>query len=99
MQTIVQIFKINEQRTGSKEGRAWAMQDAECALLDESGAIQQIGVLQLPKDMQGEKAPKPGVYMGSFSLRAGLRDRRIEAVLAGLTLIPNKAAQRPVGAS
>jgi len=82
--SIIKIIKVNEKRTGSKDGRAWEMQDAECILLDENGEEQQVGVLPLPKHLRGDTAPGRGVYLGSFALQAGLRDRRIEAVLTGL---------------
>ena len=93
MQSIVQIFKVNEPRSGEKNGRKWMMQDAECALLNETGGIEQVGVLMLPRELVGDKAPKPGVYTGTFSIRAGLRDRRIEAVLDALTLIPTRTVK------
>jgi hypothetical protein len=83
--SLVQVIKVNELRTGSKDGRAWEMQDAECILLDDEGQPAQVGVLMLPKAMRGEHAPKRGVYVGAFSLMAGMRDRRIEAQLVNLT--------------
>ena len=82
--SIIKIIRVNDLRTGTKDGRAWAMQDAECILLDESGVEQQVGVLSLPKHLRGESAPARGIYLGAFALQAGLRDRRIEAVLTGL---------------
>lgn len=81
---LIQIIKTNEPRSGVKDGRPWSMQDAECLLLDDNGQPSMVGVLQLPKDLMGDKAPKPGVYTGSFALKSGLRDRRIEAVLTSL---------------
>lgn len=84
MQSLIQIIKINELRSGNKDGRAWSMQDAECILLDENGQPDQVGVLQLPKNLMGENAPLRGTYLGSFALAAGMRDRRIEARLTGL---------------
>lgn len=83
--SLVQVIKVNELRTGSKDGRAWEMQDAECILLDDEGQPAQVGVLMLPKSMRGDNAPKRGVYVGAFSLQAGMRDRRIEAQLVNLT--------------
>lgn len=83
--SIIQILKVNEKRTGNKGGRDWAMQDCECALLSDAGEIEQVGVLQLPKDMMGDAAPKVGTYMGAFALRAGMQDRKIVAVLTALT--------------
>jgi hypothetical protein len=41
-------------------------------------------VLSLPKHLRGDAAPQRGIYLGSFALQAGLRDRRIEAILTGL---------------
>ena len=86
MHAIVQIIKVNEARSGNKDGRAWEMQDAECILLTENGEADQVGVLMVPKDLRGKV--ERGTYTGSFTLRASLRDRRIEAVLVGLTPLP-----------
>lgn len=83
--SIIKIIKVNELRKGSKDGREWAMQDAECILMDENGEEQQVGVLMLPKHLRGENAPERGIYSGAFTLQAGMRDRRIEAVLLDLT--------------
>lgn len=83
--SIIQILKVNEKRTGNKNGRDWAMQDAECALLNDTGELEQVGGLELPKELMGDAAPKPGVYLASFALRAGMRDRKIVAVLTALT--------------
>jgi hypothetical protein len=82
--SIIQILKVNDLRKGNKNGRDWAMQDCECMLLTDTGGVEQVGVLQLPKDMMGESAPAPGIYLGSFALRAGMQDRKISAVLTGL---------------
>lgn len=82
--SIIQILKVNDLRTGDKNGRKWSLQDAECTLLSDTGEVEQVGVLQLPRDMVGDAAPKPGVYIGSFALRAGMQDRRIQAVLTAL---------------
>ncbi|MBA2675546.1 hypothetical protein [Ramlibacter sp.] len=83
---ILQIIKVNEERTGVKDGRPWAMQDCECILLDDNMQPDQVGVLSLPKDLRGKV--QPGRYTGSFALKADLRSRRIEAQLTGLTPIP-----------
>ncbi len=94
--SIIQVLKVNEKRTGTKNGRDWAMQDCECALLLETGELEQVGVLQLPKDMMGDTAPKPGTYLGSFALRAGMQDRKIAAVLTALTPYTVPRAASPV---
>lgn len=88
MQSIIQILKVNDARAGSKEGRPWQMQDAECLLLKETGEVDQVGVLMLPKDLQSPPGMPPkvqtGVYLGSFALRPNMASRRIEAQLIGL---------------
>lgn len=96
--SIIKIIKVNEPRSGVKDGRPWSMQDAECILLDENGEEQQVGVLQLPKNLMGEHAPQRGIYLGAFALRAGLRDRRIEAMLTALQpyAVPKAPAPAPV---
>ncbi|MBS0315630.1 MAG: hypothetical protein JSR49_00735 [Proteobacteria bacterium] len=82
MQAIIQVIKLNDLRSGVKDGRPWELQDAECILLNDKGEPDQVGVLSLPKDLRGKV--ERGTYTGSFALRASLRDRRIEAVLTGL---------------
>lgn len=85
MQSILQILKVNDPKSGvsKKTGNAYDMQDAECLLLEDTGEVNAVGVLQIPKSMRGAVAP--GVYVGTFALRAGMMDRRIEAVLTGLS--------------
>lgn len=82
MHAIIQIIKVNDVKNGTKDGRAWEIQDAECILLTDDMKPDQVGVLTLPKDLRGKVAP--GVYTGSFTLKSDLRTRRIEAVLVGL---------------
>ncbi len=85
--SIIQILKVNELKKGvsSKNGRPYEIQDCECALLADTGELEQVGVLQLGRDMMGDNAPKVGTYSASFALRAGMTDRKIGAVLTGLT--------------
>lgn len=82
MQSVLQIFKVNDPRSGEKDGRKWEMQDAECGLLDADGVVQSVGVLPIPRDLIGKA--QPGVYIGSFALRPDLRTRRIMPILTGL---------------
>ena len=90
--STIRILKVNEKRSGNKNGRDWSMQDAECILLSDTGEVEQVGVLQLPKVMMGDAAPAPGVYVGGFALQAGMMDRRIGAILTSLTPVPLKGA-------
>lgn len=91
MQSILQIIKVNEEKTGVKDGRPWAIQDCECILLKDTGEPDQVGVLSLPKDLRGKVVP--GTFLGTFALRADLRSRRIEAVLTGLQPYAAKQAK------
>lgn len=96
MQSIIQIFKVNDARRGEKDGRKWEMQDAECGLIGDSGVIESVGVLPIPKDLI-DKA-KPGVYIGSFALKPDYKTRRILPVLTGLQEYTVKAAPAPAPA-
>ena len=95
--SILKIIVVNEARSGTKDGRAWEMQDAECVLLNEDGSPRQVGVLSIPKELRGKV--QPGDFTGSFALKPDLRSRRIEAVLTGLTPLPQnwhrKGGQAP----
>jgi len=84
MQSILQVLKVNEVRKGisSKTQRPYEMQDAECLLLKETGEVDQVGVLQIPRELLGKVVP--GVYLGSFALRPNMASRRLEAQLTGL---------------
>ena len=95
MQSIIQILKLNDPKTGvsRKTGNPYDMQDAECLLLNDDGSVDQVGVLQVPKTLR-EKV-KPGVFTATFALHANFASRRIEAVLTGLVEIPPAAARTP----
>lgn len=94
--SIIQVLKVNEPRSGVKDGRSWDMQDAECALITPEGEIHQVGVLRIPRSLR--EVVKVGHFTASFSLQASMKDRRIESVLTGLTPIPMpglKSASKP----
>jgi hypothetical protein len=91
MQSILQILKVNEIKEGKAKatGNEYRLQDCECVLLDEKGDVGEVGVLSLPRDWIGNV--KPGIYLGSFALRANKGregGRRIEAVLTALNAHP-----------
>lgn len=84
--TFIKIIKVNEKRSGTKDGRVWEMQDAECVTLDENGELLQVGVLPLPKSMMGDKAPVCGTYTAIYGMQVGMRDRKIGPAIIGLSL-------------
>jgi len=89
MQTIIQILKVNEARSGEKNGRKWEMQDAECILLNDDGSVGEVGVCQIPKDLINKVGP--GIYTAAFTLRANKSregGRRIEASFTNFIPVP-----------
>lgn len=90
--SIIQVLKLNDpiKGTSQKTGRPYDIQDCECLLLNESGTVEQVGVLTIPNDLRGKV--EPGTYMGTFSLRADRQTRRIGSVLTGLTPITSGAS-------
>ena len=103
--TRIQIFKINELRTGvgKQSGRAYAMQDCEVGICTSTGAIEEVGVLMLPKELTDQRddkgtvtsrAPAPGLYDATFTLGTD-QQRRVIARIASLT----PAQPRPVASA
>lgn len=92
MQSIIQVLKLNDPKTGisKKNGNAYDMQDAECLLLNDDGSIDQVGVLQVPKSLREKIAV--GTFRGSFAMQANFASRRIEAVLTDLVPVPVKGS-------
>jgi len=90
MQSFIKILLVNKARNGIsvKNNKPWEMQDAECVIMNDDGSPAQVGVLQLPKTLMGDNAPKAGDYAASFALVSGMTDRRINAVLTSLTPLP-----------
>lgn len=97
MQSILRILKVNEARSGvsSKTGKPYEMQDAECLLLKDTGEVDQVGVLQIPKALMGTVTV--GDFIGTFCLRPDMASRRINAVLVGLTPYAVKGTPASVG--
>lgn len=84
MQSVIQVLKVNEVRKGisRKTQNPYEMQDAECLLLTAEGTIDQVGVLQIPRELMGKV--QQGTFTASFALRPNMSSRRIEAVLTNL---------------
>jgi len=84
MQSLLQIIVVNPVReiTMRATGNKFTVQDAECMLLDDGGKPVKVGVLRIPEPLR--KDVRPGVFIGTFGLDAGYKDRQIEAILTGL---------------
>jgi hypothetical protein len=94
MQTLIKILKVNELKKGisARTNKPYEMQDAECLLMNDDGSVGSVGVLQLPKSLMGINLPSAGDYTAKFSLQSGMTDRKINAVLTGLTPIQRTKA-------
>lgn len=92
--SLLQIIKINDAKSGTKDGRTWEIQDAECILLNDDGTPSQVGVLMIPKELRGKA--QVGVFTGTFALRPNLSTRRIEAILTNLVPVPVGSKQPKV---
>lgn len=88
MQSLLQIIVLNPARLVPpkerlKPGQAqFEVQDAECLLLNDDGTPKQVGVLDIRQELRG--VARVGVFMGSFAMEVGWKDRKIGAVLTGL---------------
>lgn len=91
MQSTVQIFKVDEVKRGTskKTGNAYEIHTAQAALVDAAGNVDTVGVLEIPPDLRGKV--QAGVYIGSFAMKTNFQNGRIEAVLTGLTAIPDRS--------
>lgn len=91
--SIIQIIKVGEVQDKTFEGRSYQIQEAECILLNDDGTPESVGVLRLSDKMRGQNAPKVGTYTATFSLQPSPKDRKIGAVLTGLTAVNRSAAK------
>jgi hypothetical protein len=83
----IRIFKLDEVVKGisTKTQKPWERHTAQCALMNDKGELEKVGVLDIPPTLR-EKA-KPGDFRGVFALTTReFGDRRglIEAVLTDL---------------
>lgn len=87
MNVFLQIIAVNPIRegVGKQSGQAYRMQDCECLILKDDATPVEVGVLMLSKEQVGHVTP--GIYAGTFALRADKSregGRRIGAVLTSL---------------
>ena len=97
MQSIIQIFKLDEVKKGTskKSGQPYEIHTAQAALIDDAGDIDTVGVLDIPPALRGQV--NPGTYRGTFAMKTNFMNGRIEAVLTGLTAM-GSAKPAPVQA-
>jgi hypothetical protein len=85
MQSTIQIFKLDEVKKGisKKTGSPYEIHTAQAALIDATGQVDTVGVLDIPQALR--ETVKPGLFTGSFAMKTNFASGRIEAVLTGLT--------------
>lgn len=96
MQSTITIFKLDEVKKGTskKTGQPYEIHTAQAALIDDAGAIDTVGVLDIPQALRDQV--KPGTYRGSFAMKTNFMNGRIEAVLTGLVPVgPAKTSPAP----
>jgi hypothetical protein len=94
----IQVLKVNELQSGisKKTNLPWDRLTAECMLLDDNGALLEVGKLTIPKPLR-EKVTV-GTFVASFTLvvaRMGDRKGEIETSLTDLTPIGKTPAVLP----
>lgn len=84
MQSTIQIFKLDDVKKGisKKTGKDYEIHTAQAALIDAAGNVDTVGVLDIPKELQGKV--NPGRYTGTFAMKTNFMNGRIESVLVGL---------------
>lgn len=88
--SLIQIIKVGPVQNREYDGRKYDVQEAECILINDDGTPEAVGVLRLGESMRGEKAPALGTYSAKFSLMPSPKDRKIGAVLTGLTPVQQR---------
>lgn len=91
--SLIQIIKVGAVQDKKWEGREYQVQEAECLLLDEHGEVESVGVLRLSEKFRKDP-PTKGTFQAVFSLVASPKDRRIGAIVTGLTPVPPNALKR-----
>jgi len=90
--SLIQIIKVGPVQNREYDGRKYDVQEAECILINDDGTPEAVGVLRLGESMRGDKAPPLGTYSAKFSLMPSPKDRKIGAVLTGLTPVQQRKA-------
>lgn len=98
MTSLIQILKVGVVQDKKWEGREYQVQECECVLLTPEGEMESVGVLRLSEEFR-KNPPAKGTYSAVFSLVASPKDRRIGAVVTGLTAVAVNAIKRVVSPS
>lgn len=98
MSSLIQILKVGAVQDKKWEGREYQVQEAECVLLNQDGELESVGVLRLSEAFRKDP-PARGTYQAVFSLVASPKDRRIGAIVTGLTPVPAGAVKRASAAA
>jgi hypothetical protein len=100
--TILEILLVNTKTGKSKRPpfNDYSISEAHCVLRNTEGQAGAVGVLTVPKELEG--VAKPGLYTASFSIEAptyGENQGKVIAVLKGLVPVPPGAFRGNVAPS
>lgn len=88
--SVIQVLVAGPVQQKKYQDREYTTQQLECLALDDNGQPLQVGVIRVPKALQGQI--KPGFYRPVYAMRVD-RERSIQPFIAGLT------PYKPVAAS
>lgn len=80
--SIIQVLVVGAVTPKKFEGREYTAQQLECVALDADGQPLQVGVIRVPKHLQGQITT--GFYRPVFGMRVN-RERVIESAILDLT--------------
>jgi hypothetical protein len=73
MSNLLRILKVNPVRSGiaQQSQQPYEWHTAECALLDESGSVQSVGVMHFPRELRAKLGgvPPVGTYRPVIAMR------------------------------
>ncbi|MBX3660615.1 MAG: hypothetical protein KF740_19445 [Ramlibacter sp.] len=95
----IQILKTGPLQDKQWEGRSYKSQTCECVLINEDSTVDGVGVLRLGSELQGDKAPGPGLYEPVFAPVISPKDRKIGAVLVAVTAVQPRRVPTPSSSS
>lgn len=95
--SMIQVLTVeNEEKTSTRTGNKYTHFAARCVLLDDAGAVVNVGALRVPPAMRDQV--KVGTFRAGFALQVpdwGDQKGDIVAVLTDLTPVTRSPAPSP----
>jgi len=80
--SVIQVLVAGPVQQKKYQDREYTTQQLECLALDDAGQPLQVGVIRVPKALQG--TVKPGFYRPVYAMRVD-RERNIQPFISDLT--------------